>query len=34
MSASHIAKFKKFEAMFEEAGFRLFQGSLDAQDFE
>jgi len=33
MSASHIAKFKKFEAMFEEAGFRLFQGSLDAQDF-
>lgn len=33
LTGKHIARFKRFTRLFEEAGFNVFQGTLDAQDF-
>lgn len=33
LSSQHLQRFERFKRMFEEAGFNVFQGALDAVDF-
>lgn len=33
LSGQHLERFEKFKGMFEDAGFNIFQGGLDAVDF-